>query len=93
MRAQDNDEARIVAVLHDVVEDCPGWTFERLKAEGFSAVVIEALRLVTKIEGENYEAFVQRTAGTPISRAVKLADLKLYSPFSQGQRPSTQAPN
>jgi (p)ppGpp synthase/HD superfamily hydrolase len=22
-------EERIVAVLHDVCEDCPGWTFER----------------------------------------------------------------
>jgi len=30
------DEERIVAVLHDVVEDC-GWSFERLAAEGFSA--------------------------------------------------------
>ena len=76
MRAQESDEARIVAVLHDVVEDCPGWTFERLKAEGFSTAVIEALRLVTKIEGESYEAFVQRAAGNPISRAVKLADLE-----------------
>jgi (p)ppGpp synthase/HD superfamily hydrolase len=28
-------EERIVAVLHDVVEDCPGWTFDRLRNEGF----------------------------------------------------------
>ena len=76
MRAQDSDDARIVAVLHDVVEDCPGWTFERLQAEGFSAAVIDALRLVTKVDGESYEAFVQRAAGNPISRAVKLADLQ-----------------
>ena len=34
MRARDSDDARIVAVLHDVVEDCPGWTFERLEAHG-----------------------------------------------------------
>ena len=29
MRAQDSEEARIVGVLHDVVEDCEdkGWTF------------------------------------------------------------------
>jgi hypothetical protein len=25
------DEQRIAAVLHDVVEDCAGWTFERLR--------------------------------------------------------------
>lgn len=76
MRAQDSDDARIVAVLHDVVEDCPGWTFERLQAEGFSAAVIDALRMVTKIDGEPYEDFVKRAAGNPISRAVKLADLQ-----------------
>jgi len=29
-------EERIVAILHDVCEDCPGWTFERLRDEGFS---------------------------------------------------------
>ena len=76
MRAQASEDARIVAVLHDVVEDCPGWTFERLEAEGFSATVIEALRLVTKIDGEPYKDFVKRAAGNPISRAVKLADLQ-----------------
>ncbi len=76
MRAQDSDDARIVAVLHDVVEDCPGWTFERLQAEGFSAAVIDALRLVTKIDGEPYEDFFKRAAGNPISRAVKLTDLQ-----------------
>ena len=75
MRAQNNDEARIVAVLHDVVEDCEAWTFERLEAEGFSPTIIEALRLVTKIQGEPYEDFVRRAASNSISRAVKLADL------------------
>jgi (p)ppGpp synthase/HD superfamily hydrolase len=76
MRAQDSEEARIVAVLHDVVEDCSGWTFKRLKDEGFSTTVIDALRLVTKIEGEDYENFVRRAAGNPISRAVKIADIQ-----------------
>ena len=76
MRAQDSEEARIVAVLHDVVEDCSGWTFKRLKDEGFSTTVIDALRLVTKIEGEDYEDFVRRAAGNPISRAVKIADIQ-----------------
>ncbi len=29
-------DERIVGVLHDVCEDCPGWDFERLRREGFS---------------------------------------------------------
>ena len=32
-----SDDERIVGVLHDVVEDCEGWSFERLAEEGFSA--------------------------------------------------------
>jgi (p)ppGpp synthase/HD superfamily hydrolase len=78
MQAQDSEEARIVGVLHDVVEDCldKGWTIERLRDEGFSPTVLEALRLVTKIEGEDYDDFVRRAAGNPISRAVKIADLQ-----------------
>ncbi|MGH7126793.1 MAG: hypothetical protein ACREFI_20620 [Stellaceae bacterium] len=66
---------RIVAVLHDVCEDCPEWTFDRLRAEGFSEQVIEALQSVTKRSGEDYEAFVRRAAENPIGRCVKLADL------------------
>jgi (p)ppGpp synthase/HD superfamily hydrolase len=66
---------RVVAVLHDVVEDCPGWTFERLRGEGFSDEIITALRSVTKRDGEDYEAFVRRAAENPIGRRVKLADL------------------
>src|SRR6202034_2035323 len=45
-------EERIVGVLHDVVEDCPGWTFERLREEGFSDTVLTALDAVTHREGE-----------------------------------------
>lgn len=68
-------EDRIVAVLHDVVEDS-SITFDDLRAEGFSDEIIEALRAVTKIDGEDYDAFVRRAASNPIGRRVKLADLQ-----------------
>jgi (p)ppGpp synthase/HD superfamily hydrolase len=74
LRLSSTDE-RIVAVLHDVCEDCPGWTFERLRDEGFSDAIIEALRSVTKRDGEDYDAFVRRAAANSIGRSVKLADL------------------
>jgi (p)ppGpp synthase/HD superfamily hydrolase len=45
-------DARIVAVLHDVCEDCPGWDFARLRREGFSEDVLMALDSVTKRDGE-----------------------------------------
>jgi hypothetical protein len=68
-------EERIVAVLHDVCEDCPGWTFDRPREEGFSDRIVKALDSVTKRAGEIYEAFIARAAADPIGRHVKLADL------------------
>jgi hypothetical protein len=32
----------IVAVLHEVREDCPGWTWDRLRGEGFPDRIIAA---------------------------------------------------
>lgn len=49
----------ITAVLHDVVEDCDGWLFERLRSEGFSSEIIEALKSVTKRDGESHEDFIK----------------------------------
>lgn len=68
-------EERIVAVLHDVVEDTD-WTFDQLAAEGFSPEIIQALDSVTKRPGEPYPLFVQRSAANPMGRKVKLADLE-----------------
>ena len=73
----EGEVARMVAVLHDVVEDCEGWTFERLREEGFSPAVIKALELVTKRDdGEDYMAFIARAGASEIGRRVKMADLK-----------------
>ena len=87
LRVSSTDE-RIVAVLHDVCEDCPGWTFDRLRAEGFSEHIIQALQSVTKRDGEDYEAFVRRAATNAIGRRVKLADLHDNSDLSRIARPS-----
>ena len=66
---------RIVAVLHDVVEDT-SWTFDDLRREGFPEHILQALDCVTKREGESYDDFVTRAASNPIARRVKLADLE-----------------
>ena len=69
------EEEKICGILHDVVEDTD-WTFEQLAAEGFSPVVIEALRCITKLsEDEDYDHFVQRTLQNRLSCLVKLNDL------------------
>lgn len=75
MEMGKTEEEKIVGVLHDVVEDTE-WTFEALAAEGFSEEVINALRCVTKISGnENYDAFIERVKKNPLAVAVKINDL------------------
>jgi (p)ppGpp synthase/HD superfamily hydrolase len=66
---------QIVAVLHDVVEDSD-WSFEDLLREGFPREVVEAVRALTKREGEDYTAFTARAGSDPLARPVKVADLE-----------------
>jgi (p)ppGpp synthase/HD superfamily hydrolase len=76
MHAMSNDQEKIVAILHDVVEDSD-WTFERLKEEGFEDSVIESLRCVTKYsEEEDYQEFIRRAATNKIATKVKMADIE-----------------
>ena len=79
MLRMNNDEARMTAVLHDVVEDHAdeGWTFERLGKAGIPESVIEAVHCVTKLtDDEDYVAFIERAATNPIAKAVTIADLE-----------------
>jgi len=76
MLAVQGETERIVAALHDVVEDSEEWTFERLREEGFAEEILEALDYLTRREGETYQAFIARAGGHPLARKVKLADLE-----------------
>ena len=72
----ETDEEKIVAILHDVIEDTD-WTFEALRQEGFSETIITALETVTKLsEDEDYDEFIQRSLNNEIGRKVKIADLR-----------------
>jgi hypothetical protein len=53
----------------------PGWTFERLREEGFSEAVVDAVDAMSKRDGEEYFAFVRRSIENPLARPVKRADL------------------
>lgn len=69
------EDETLVAWLHDVVEKGPGWTFERLREEGFSDIVIGAVDAMSKRDGEDYFDFVRRSIANPLARPVKRADL------------------
>jgi (p)ppGpp synthase/HD superfamily hydrolase len=70
----ESDIERIVAVLHDVIEDTD-CTFGDLRRLGYSERVIEALDRLTHRDGEAYETYIERIKDDPLARQVKLADL------------------
>jgi (p)ppGpp synthase/HD superfamily hydrolase len=81
MLTQQDEDAQIVAVLHDVLEDCPPdrkVTAADLRRDGYNEEVIAALEALTKTENEknDYDAFIERVAKNPLARRVKLADLQ-----------------
>jgi (p)ppGpp synthase/HD superfamily hydrolase len=64
---------RMVAILHDVVEDTPV-TLAQLATEGFSKEVLDAVDALTKRPGETRLEAARRAAANPLARVVKLAD-------------------
>jgi|SRR5262252_9769733 (p)ppGpp synthase/HD superfamily hydrolase len=66
---------KMVAILHDVVEDTK-WTFADLQREGFPKEVIAAVDCLTKRDKEPYDSLISRAASNPVARKVKLADLQ-----------------
>lgn len=75
-------EERIVAVLHDVVEDSD-WTLERLRNEGFSEIILQAIDAVSRRPDEDYNEFIVRASKNSIGSRVKLADLEDNSDLSR----------
>lgn len=71
----DGEAEKIVAILHDVVEDSP-ITIKDLETEGFSDEICAGVEAMTKTDGETYEAYLQRVKNNAIALRVKLADLK-----------------
>ncbi len=75
MMSVDTDEEKIVAVMHDIVEDSE-ISLDDLRNEGFSDEILSAIECVTKKDGEDYDAFIERIAQNPLAIKVKLADLE-----------------
>jgi len=75
MLSQSDETARIVAVLHDSLEDT-SVTLADLRAAGYSDEICEAVNCLTRRPGEQYEDMITRVASNPLARRVKLADLE-----------------
>lgn len=68
-------QAKILALLHDTVEDTDV-TFETLTAEGFPENLLQTLRLLTHDPSVPYDEYIGAILQDPIAVEVKLADLE-----------------
>jgi len=72
--AQDSDEARVVALLHDVVEDSDV-SLDDLRGDFPEAIVVQ-VDAMSRREGERYVSYIRRVANYGIASRVKIADLR-----------------
>lgn len=75
MSRLDSGDEKIVALLHDVIEDSP-LTLEQLASKGFTEKIINAVDALTKRAGEDYMKYIARVTSDTLARVVKLADLE-----------------
>lgn len=68
-------EAKIVAVLHDIVEDTD-ITIEDLIFKGFDDNIVYAVDILTKRKGMDYENYIDLIGENEIAMEVKMADLE-----------------
>ena len=74
MRRVTTDDEKIVAALHDVVEDT-AVTLDYLRTLGFADHVVAAVDAITKRKGEPLAESMARVASDPLALIVKRADI------------------
>lgn len=74
---------RAIAYLHDVLEDCEGWTSQKLMRELLrrgiepqdAGPIVSGVVALTRLEGEPYVVSIARAAKSPLARQIKESDL------------------
>ena len=74
MQAMETNQERVVALLHDVVEDSE---YRLADIEGgLSTEIRDAVEALTKREGESYTVFIDRVMENYLVRRVKIQDIE-----------------
>lgn len=74
MARVETETEKMVAILHDVIEDSEMRVTDLTEA-GYPPIVVTAVDHLTKRAGENYEHYIQRVRPHPLARRIKMADL------------------
>ncbi len=68
-------QEKIVAWLHDVIEDT-NVTKEDLLDMGFDGQIVKAVVLLTKTEGYDLQKYLEAIKANPLAKMVKVADMR-----------------
>jgi len=71
----DDENYKIVAILHDTIEDTDLTISELTENYGLKSELAEALDAITKIEGQTYIDFILQVKKNRIATAVKIEDI------------------
>lgn len=75
MKGVESFEEKILAVLHDVLEDC-NVPAEQLIEEGIPKELVEKLKILCKGKNEDYFHYINRITNDKAAINVKLSDLR-----------------
>ena len=81
MLTLNTEEERILAVLHDTIEDSSWVTFRATaemvtgSAQPLPAALFDALNAITRRKDEQYATYIERLGENRLARVVKLTDL------------------
>lgn len=84
----DDIDAKIVAYMHDLIEDTPV-TKDFLLEQGFDANIVDAVVCLTKSDDDiDYLDYVRDIAKNALAKKVKIADLTTNSDLSRIKNPT-----
>jgi Guanosine polyphosphate pyrophosphohydrolases/synthetases len=72
----ETEEERVVALLHDVVEDTPMTLTCLRDFEGIPENIIEAIDCLTRRSEETYDEFIERVKTNELATKIKIYDLE-----------------
>lgn len=82
MSKMEREDDKIVAVLHDIVEDTDV-SLEDIEGLGFPGHILRAIDALTRREDESYSVYMSRVASNEIATRVKIADIRHNLDFTR----------
>lgn len=75
MENVNSKEGKIVAILHDIIEDTDV-TEDYLLKIGLSKRIVDAVVALTRSEDRDYQEYIKNLSSNPLAKEVKIADLE-----------------